>query len=240
MLGVVGLVAVVIAWRTGNRAALRVAAGALDRQRCSTRCRRSSSTCRPGSRRSSAFAVLLTVLAIVLMFSAARRPVAGHWTEGPIMIAVVTVLFAFPLGYFLRSRLAANTAYAIAYLWAFAFQTLYLILDSFGGTAKNPAFEAERVPAVRTAWSRWRSSASASGSSRPGTGLRLRRRSRRGELRADLSRLSAGSAGRWVRRRRDHASGRRPGPGSPRAPRAPGRSGSSAADRAPRSPSRRA
>jgi len=37
------------------------------------------------------------------------------------MIAVVTILIAFPTGFFLRSRLAANTAYAIAYLWAFVF-----------------------------------------------------------------------------------------------------------------------
>lgn len=61
------------------------------------------------------------------------------------MIAVVTVVLAFPVGYFLSSRLAANTAYAIAYLWAFAFQTLYLVLDSFGG-GKNPAFEAGDFP----------------------------------------------------------------------------------------------
>ena len=56
------------------------------------------------------------------------------------MIAVVTVLLAFPLGYFLRSRLAANTTYAVAYLWAFIFQTLYLMLDSLG-SGSNPAFE---------------------------------------------------------------------------------------------------
>lgn len=61
------------------------------------------------------------------------------------MIAIVTVLFAFPLGYFVRSRLAANTAYAIAYLWAFAFQTLYLLLDSLGG-GTNPAFQAGEFP----------------------------------------------------------------------------------------------
>ncbi len=61
------------------------------------------------------------------------------------MIAVVTVLLAFPLGYFLKSQLAANTAYAIAYLWSFAFQTLYLLLDSLGrGSA--PAFEAGEFP----------------------------------------------------------------------------------------------
>ncbi len=61
------------------------------------------------------------------------------------MIAVVTLVLAFPLGYFLKSRLAANTAYAIAYLWAFAFQTLYLLLDSLGGGAA-PAFETGEFP----------------------------------------------------------------------------------------------
>jgi len=59
------------------------------------------------------------------------------------MIAVVTLLCAFPLGWFLRSRLAANTAYAIAYLWAFCFQTLYLSLDSVSG---DPAFETGEFP----------------------------------------------------------------------------------------------
>jgi hypothetical protein len=61
------------------------------------------------------------------------------------MIAVVTVLLAFPLGYFLASRLAANTIYAVAYLWAFSFQTLYLLLDSLGG-GENPAFRAGEFP----------------------------------------------------------------------------------------------
>jgi hypothetical protein len=62
------------------------------------------------------------------------------------MIAVVTILCAFPLGYFLRSHLAANTTYAIAYLWAFVFQTLYLTLDALEGNSKNPAFEPTEVP----------------------------------------------------------------------------------------------
>jgi hypothetical protein len=61
------------------------------------------------------------------------------------MIAVVTVLLAFPLGYFLASRLAANTIYAVAYLWAFSFQTLYLLLDALGG-GKTPAFRAGEFP----------------------------------------------------------------------------------------------
>ena len=49
------------------------------------------------------------------------------------MIAIVTVLLAFPLGYLVRSHLAANVAYAIAYLWAFTFQSLYLSLSWAGG-----------------------------------------------------------------------------------------------------------
>jgi hypothetical protein len=61
------------------------------------------------------------------------------------MIAIVTILSAFPLGFFLRSRLAANTAYAMAYLWAFVFQTLYLTLDVINeGT--DPAFEPQKFP----------------------------------------------------------------------------------------------
>ena len=62
------------------------------------------------------------------------------------MIAIVTVLSAFALGYLIRSRLAANTAYAVAYLWAFTYQTLYLTLDALGGTSDAPAFEAGEFP----------------------------------------------------------------------------------------------
>lgn len=62
------------------------------------------------------------------------------------MIAVVTLLCAFPLGYFVRSHLAANTAYAIAYLWAFVFQTLYLLLDALSETSGAPAFEPGDFP----------------------------------------------------------------------------------------------
>ena len=61
------------------------------------------------------------------------------------MIAIVTVLAAFPLGFFLRNRLAANTAYAIAYLWAFVYQTLYLLLDAINGS-KDAAFEPSEFP----------------------------------------------------------------------------------------------
>jgi hypothetical protein len=61
------------------------------------------------------------------------------------MIAVVTVLLAFPLGFRMRSWFAASVIYALAYLWAFTYQTLYLMLDSMdGGSA--PAFEASEFP----------------------------------------------------------------------------------------------
>jgi len=61
------------------------------------------------------------------------------------MIAVVTILTAFPLGFFVSDRLTANTTYAIAYLWAFVFQGTYLMLDSLDG-GKNPAFETSEFP----------------------------------------------------------------------------------------------
>ncbi|WP_088313632.1 hypothetical protein [Kineosporia sp. R_H_3] len=61
------------------------------------------------------------------------------------MIAVVTVLLAAPLGFLVRSRLAANVAYAVAYLWAFVFQGVYLMLDSLGGAA-DPAFRPGEFP----------------------------------------------------------------------------------------------
>jgi hypothetical protein len=65
------------------------------------------------------------------------------------VIAAVTILLAFPLGFFVSSRLAANTAYAIAYLWAFVFQGTYLMLDSIsGGKTLNddPAFVSDEFP----------------------------------------------------------------------------------------------
>ena len=54
------------------------------------------------------------------------------------MIAIVTVLYV-PLGWFVRSRLTANTTYAVAHLWAFVFQTLYLSVD-------GSAFSATEFP----------------------------------------------------------------------------------------------
>jgi hypothetical protein len=61
------------------------------------------------------------------------------------MIAIVTILSAFPLGFFVRSRQASNTAYAVLYLWAFVFQTLYLTLDMLDCGA-DPAFEPREFP----------------------------------------------------------------------------------------------
>jgi hypothetical protein len=61
------------------------------------------------------------------------------------VIAVVTVLAAFPLGYLLRNRLSAVVAYAILYLWAFVFQGIYLMLATLDHQ-KNPAFEVGSFP----------------------------------------------------------------------------------------------
>jgi hypothetical protein len=58
------------------------------------------------------------------------------------MIAIVTVLLAFPLGYFMRPRVAANVAYIAAYSYAFTFQGIYLTRSWVGGDdsafPKNP------------------------------------------------------------------------------------------------------
>ena len=142
VLGVIGLVAVVLAWR-GNRGALRVAAGALVINLL---------TALPAFfvdvpawiKLAVGLSVLATVArdrADVLRCPPSRR---GPGLR-PAMIAVVTILLAFPAGYLLRSRLAAMTTYAVAYLWAFTFQTLYLVLDSLGG-GSSPAFEAGEFP----------------------------------------------------------------------------------------------
>ncbi len=62
------------------------------------------------------------------------------------MIAVVTLLLALPVGFGLPSRLAANTVYAVAYLWAFTFQTLYLMLEAMQPRSANPAFVVGEFP----------------------------------------------------------------------------------------------
>jgi len=62
------------------------------------------------------------------------------------MIAIITVLVAFTAGYRLKSRVAANATYAVAYLWAFMFQTLYLLLDAIDPNSASPAFEPGTFP----------------------------------------------------------------------------------------------
>lgn len=61
------------------------------------------------------------------------------------MIAIIALLVAFPAGWFLTNRLASMTLYSVAYLWAFTFQTLYLLLDSLGPT-DAPAFVPGEFP----------------------------------------------------------------------------------------------
>ncbi|MFD7156570.1 hypothetical protein ACFV9C_18365 [Kribbella sp. NPDC059898] len=57
------------------------------------------------------------------------------------MIAIATVLFAFPLGFFLRNRLVAHIAYIAIYGYCFTFQTLYLMRSWVGGS--HEAFPAD-------------------------------------------------------------------------------------------------
>lgn len=62
------------------------------------------------------------------------------------MIALVTLLVAFPVGFALRSHLAANVTYAIAYLWAFTFQGLYLTRAWVGGDSSAFPKDADTLP----------------------------------------------------------------------------------------------
>jgi hypothetical protein len=55
----------------------------------------------------------------------------------------LAVLLALPAGYLMRSWLAANVLYAVVYLWAFVFQTLYLLI---GFRDENGAFGATGFP----------------------------------------------------------------------------------------------
>ncbi|MEU4394044.1 hypothetical protein [Kribbella sp. NPDC023855] len=45
------------------------------------------------------------------------------------MIAIITLLLAFPLGFLLRSRTSAILAYVAVYGYCFAFQNVYLMRD---------------------------------------------------------------------------------------------------------------
>ncbi|HZX04556.1 hypothetical protein [Kribbella sp.] len=57
------------------------------------------------------------------------------------MIAIATVLLAFPLGFFLRNRLVAHVVYIAIYAYCFTFQTLYLLRSWVGGS--HQAFPAD-------------------------------------------------------------------------------------------------
>ncbi|HST65883.1 MAG TPA: hypothetical protein VLM05_11910 [Mycobacteriales bacterium] len=63
------------------------------------------------------------------------------------MIAIVTVLVAFPLGFVLRNRLAAYVAYVAVFGYAFSFQNVYL-LRSWVQDPGEGAFprDADRLP----------------------------------------------------------------------------------------------
>jgi hypothetical protein len=61
------------------------------------------------------------------------------------VIAIVTVLVAFPAGFFLSRRLAAVVLYVAAYAWAFGFQGIYLMLAAVDHQ-KGAAFEVGDFP----------------------------------------------------------------------------------------------
>lgn len=75
ILGVVGLVGVAIAWRTGSQAAFRVTAGALVINTIAS-LPAFFVDVSAGLKLAVAISVIASVLGIVLMFSSARRPVA--------------------------------------------------------------------------------------------------------------------------------------------------------------------
>ena len=62
------------------------------------------------------------------------------------MVAIVTVLFAFPLGFFLRNRLAAYVAYIAIFAYSFTFQTLYLMRAWVGGDHSAFSADPEKLP----------------------------------------------------------------------------------------------
>jgi hypothetical protein len=60
------------------------------------------------------------------------------------MIAVVTLLFALPLGYLVRNPVAAYVGYVAVYGWAFTYQAVYLLLSRLDGD--HSAFPAGGFP----------------------------------------------------------------------------------------------
>jgi hypothetical protein len=53
------------------------------------------------------------------------------------MIAVLTILIAVPIGYLVRSRLAGNVAYGLAFAHVFTLQTAVLVMDWANGGAST-------------------------------------------------------------------------------------------------------
>lgn len=62
------------------------------------------------------------------------------------MVAIATVLFAFPLGFFLRNRLAAYVAYLAIYAYCFTYQTLYLLRSWVGGSHQAFPADPDKLP----------------------------------------------------------------------------------------------
>ena len=62
------------------------------------------------------------------------------------MIAIATVLFAFPLGFFLRNRLSAYVAYVAIFGYCFTFQTLYLLRAWVGDSHKAFPADPDTLP----------------------------------------------------------------------------------------------
>lgn len=62
------------------------------------------------------------------------------------MIAIVTVLFAFPLGFFLRNRTSAYVVYVAIFGYSFTFQTLYLLRAWVGGDHTAFSADPEKLP----------------------------------------------------------------------------------------------
>lgn len=50
------------------------------------------------------------------------------------MIAAVSVLLAFSLGFFFHSQLTAGVIFGFAWMWAFTYQSVYLLVDTLGGS----------------------------------------------------------------------------------------------------------
>ncbi|WP_328988520.1 hypothetical protein OG394_20080 [Kribbella sp. NBC_01245] len=62
------------------------------------------------------------------------------------MIAIVTVLLAFPLGFFLHNRTSAYVVYVAIFGYSFTFQTLYLLRAWVGGDHSAFSADPEKLP----------------------------------------------------------------------------------------------